>query len=298
MKKMHFMGCERSPMLFLCMYIFNRKYAMELRRERHECTSAVGTAGISTRKSVPLARRWMSFTLGWAVFCWLCLIGGETRAKPGTHGRAISTWDTTRSTLSPSYYRGFILEGGSANHIAYNATFTSTTGKLSAQFSIQYMNLSPDELPWTLHGGGVSAAMLYGIPMGERYSNGLPKAALSFFGGIVPALQTNGTHSFTTFPLVFGLGFEFSPIRLLSITPWAEGAVSFNLDTVLRYDAFQDRIREGSIDDVQIEYGPDGQIIDVSIQNGVVDDVLDEVIEYDMSLAFRIRGGVTVAVNL
>ena len=271
---------------------------MDLQRQLSKLAPASWMTGNSQPGTMTAGARWLRLTLFYTVVCWLGMISPETFAKPGTHGRAISTWDTTRSTLSPSYHRGFILEGGSANQVAYNATFTSTTGKLSAQFSVQYMNLSPDELPWTLHGGGVSAAVLYGIPMGERYSNGLPRAALSFFGGIVPAIQTNGTHSFTTFPVVFGLGFEFSPIRLISITPWMEGAVSFNLDTVFRYNAFQDRISEGSIEDVQIEYGPDGQIVNVSVQNGVVDDLIDEVIQYDTSLAFRIRGGLTVSVNL
>jgi hypothetical protein len=271
---------------------------MKLQRQISQHAPASTMAGYSQPRTMATGARWLPVALFYTVVCWLGMISPETLAKPGTHGRAISTWDTTRSTLSASYHRGFILEGGSANQVAYNATFTSTTGKLSAQFSVQYMNLSPDELPWTLHGGGVSAAVLYGIPMGERYSNGLPRAALSIFGGIVPAIQTNGTHSFTTFPVVFGLGFEFSPIRLISITPWVEGAVSFNLDTVFRYNAFQDRISEGSIEDVQIEYGPDGQIVNVSVQNGVVDDVIDEVIQYDTALSFRIRGGLTIAVNL
>ena len=219
-------------------------------------------------------------------------------AKPGTHGRGISTWDTTRSTVALMYHRGFILEGGSANNLSYNVNFTNTTGRLGSQFGLQYMNLSPKEPDGTLHGGSVSAIALYGIPMGNRYRNGLPKAALSLFFGAAPAVFSNGRYTYSTFPLLFGLGFEVSPVKYVTITPWVEGAPSFNFDTAFRYDAFQNRINEATIDDINIEYGPNGEIINVSVDDKVVQDLIDEAVKYEMSVAFRIRGGLSVAANV
>ncbi|MBN2719009.1 MAG: hypothetical protein JXX14_24390 [Deltaproteobacteria bacterium] len=234
------------------------------------------------------------FQTGFLFGCIVMLLPMTANAKPGTHGRAISTWDTTRSSIALMYHRGIILEGGLANNLSYNVNFTSTSGKLGSQFGLQYMNLSPREPQDTLHGGSVSAVALYGVPMGKRYSNGLPKAALSFFFGAVPAVHTNGKYTFSTFPLVFGLGVELNPIRHLSITPWVEGAPSFNFDSVIRYDAFQNRINQGTIDDIQIDYGPNGEILDVSVDNAVVEDLLDDAIEYELAIAFRIRGGVSI----
>lgn len=219
-------------------------------------------------------------------------------AKPGTHGRAVSTWDTTRSTVVFNYQHGILLGGGSSNMAGYNANFTSTTGRLSAQFGLQYVNLSPDDIPIPMHGAAGSVIALYAIPLGNRYENGMPKAALSFYGGAVPTIITNGEHNYITFPLTIGLGMEINPIKHLSIVPWFEGAPSFNLDTIIRYEEFQNRINEGTIDDVYIEYDANGNVTDVQVDDGVVDDLVSDVIDYDFAAAFRIRAGLSVVLNL
>ncbi|MBN2339920.1 MAG: hypothetical protein JXX29_23500 [Deltaproteobacteria bacterium] len=219
-------------------------------------------------------------------------------AKAGTHGRAVSTWDTTRSTVVFNYQHGFLLGGGFSNMAGYNANFTSTTGRLSAQFGLQYVNLGPDDIDITMHGVAGSVVALYGLPMGKRYENGMPKAAFSFYGGAVPTIISNGEHNYITFPLTIGLGMEINPIKHLSIVPWVEGAPSFNLDTIIRYEEFQNRISEGTVDDVYIEYGPNGEVLDVQVDDAVIDDLVSDVIDYDASAAFRIRGGLSIVINL
>lgn len=237
---------------------------------------------------------WLRFLL-WTICMMLpCVVW----AKAGTHGRAVSSWDTTRSTVVFDYRHGFLLGGGFTNTIGYNANFTSTTGKLSSQFGLQYMNLAPDAVDSTLHGAVVSVIALYAFPFGKRYSNGLPKAAFSIYGGVVPTAIFNGEHNYVTFPFTLGLGLEINPIRQISIIPWVEGAPSANLDTIIRYDEFQNRLSEGSIDDVKIEYGPNGEVVDVQVDNAVVDEILEDVVDLEFSVSFRLRAGLSFVLNL
>ncbi|MBN2525548.1 MAG: hypothetical protein JXR76_04080 [Deltaproteobacteria bacterium] len=232
------------------------------------------------------------------------LIPPTAAAKPGSHGWAVSTWDTTRSTIVFQYERGFLPEEGSSSILGYNANFTSTTGRLSAQFGMQYMNLTPSGVTWTMHGGSGSVVALYGIPIGSRYSNGMPKAAFSFYGGAVPTIMSNGQFTYVNIPFVLGLGMEMNPIRHLSIVPWVEGAPSFSLDTVVRYEEFQSRIEdlfsaEELQDYVIIEYNETtGVPENIMIDESVLDNLLNEVIEYEMQAAFRLRGGLSLVLNL
>ena len=229
-------------------------------------------------------------------------------AKPGTHGWSVSTWDTTRSTVVFNYEHGVLPEDGSSNIIGYNANFTSTTGRLSAQFGMQYINLTPAGLDWALHGGSGSVVALYGIPIGQRYDNGLPKAAFSLFAGGVPTLLSNGQYNYVSVPFVFGMGMEINPIRHLSIVPWMEGSVSFNFDTVIKYEEFQQRINEISsalsdpealVDEyVTITYDANGIPIDIAVDDSMLDELLTDVIEYEIAVAMRLRGGLSLVLNL
>ena len=76
------------------------------------------------------------------------LLSFNSFATPGTHGNTISTFDTTRSSVVMSYNHGFLLEGGYFNQAGYNANFTSSTGKLSAQFGLQFLNLRSHTVNW------------------------------------------------------------------------------------------------------------------------------------------------------
>jgi hypothetical protein len=244
----------------------------------------------------------------------LMLMSGNVIAKPGTHGWAVSTWDTTRSTVVLNFEHGFMSGGGSSNIMGYNANFTSTTGRLSAQFGMQYLNLTPDGVDWALHGGAGSVVALYGIPIGQRYDNGMPKASFSIYAGSVPTVLSNGQYNYVTLPFVFGTGFEVNPIRHLSIVAWVEGAPSFNIDTVINYREFQQRLTEFSdeisaafeqeagslLEYVDISYDENGVPQSVRIRNpdALLDEVLTDFIQYEMGGAFRMRGGLSMVLNL
>src|SRR5262249_26559855 len=121
---------------------------------------------------------------------------------------------------------------GPFNTFSYNANFTSTTGKLSAQFGIHYLNFMPNGGDSKAHGVGASGTALFVFPVAGRYDDGVPKAALSFDLGAVPTAYVSGQRNFMTLPLVFGFGVPLSPARAITITPWYELAPSVNLDTV------------------------------------------------------------------
>ncbi len=163
------------------------------------------------------------------------LAAGPARALPGTHGPAVSTWDTTQSTVVFAFHNGFLLPQGYLRMAGYNANFTSTTGRLSAQFGMHYVGYQGSEDgDRAVHGISGTAVALYGIPVAGRHDNGLARAAFSFYFGGAPAALFNDGRSYVTIPLTLGLGLPFSPIRHLSIVPWIELAPSINIDTEFR----------------------------------------------------------------
>ena len=149
---------------------------------------------------------------------------------PGTHAPAISTYDTRASSIVFAYRHG-ASDAGPFNTFSYNANFTSTTGKLSAQFGLHYVNYAPADGDSRAHGIGASGVALFVFPVAGRYDDGVPKAALSFDVGAVPTAYISGQRNFMTLPLVLGFGVPLSPARQVTITPWFEFAPSVNLDT-------------------------------------------------------------------
>ncbi len=237
---------------------------------------------------------------GWAVLAvsLLLLAPALAQARAGTHSWAVSTWDTTRSSVVVTYAHGFILEGGSVNTAGYNANFTSTTGRLSAQFGLHYVGLHPDVIG-AMHGIAGSAVAVYGIPIGTRFDNGMPRAAFTFFGGSVPTAVFNGKSNYITIPINLGFGIEVNPIKWLSITPWFEFAPSFNLDTAIYYDRFQSYFENiQDTEGVEVIYNPDGTVQNVELSPSLMDDVLNEAVDLEFSFALRMRGGLSLVANL
>src|SRR4051812_14463329 len=94
-------------------------------------------------------------------------------ATAGTHAPAVSTYDTRASSIVFAYRHGF-SSAGSFNTFSYNANFTSTTGRLSAQFGIHYVNFKPTDADTRAHGVGGSgvAASEFSVP--APHVNGVP----------------------------------------------------------------------------------------------------------------------------
>ncbi|HEY3667426.1 MAG TPA: hypothetical protein VGL19_15570, partial [Polyangiaceae bacterium] len=109
----------------------------------------------------------------------LLLIEQTATALPGSHAPAISTYDTRASSIVLAYRHGS-SDAGPFDTFSYNANFSSTSGKLSAQFGLHYVNFASQESASTAHGIGASGVALFVFPVAGRYDDGVPKAAIAF----------------------------------------------------------------------------------------------------------------------
>ena len=80
----------------------------------------------------------------------------------------------------------------SLDSFSYNANFGSASGKLGAQFGLHYVNFASKDndsiaLPAA---SGASGIALFVFPVAGRHDDGVPKAAIAFDVGAVPAART------------------------------------------------------------------------------------------------------------
>ena len=100
----------------------------------------------------------------------LLLLGRSAQALPGTHAPAISTYDTRASSVVLAY-RHTASDAGPLNTFSYNANFSNSTGILSAQFGIHYVNFAAKANDSTAHGVGASGVALFVFPLAARWAD-------------------------------------------------------------------------------------------------------------------------------
>ena len=226
------------------------------------------------------------------------LLGHVAQALPGTHAPAISTFDTRASSVVLSYRHGF-SDAGPLNTFSYNANFTNTTGKLSAQFGLHYVNFTPKVNNEKAHGVGASGVALFVFPVASRWDDGVPKAALSFYVGSVPTIYVSGERNYLTIPLTLGFGVPLSPHKAITFTPWFEIAPSANLDTIFKPA------------DVQIgsnvaTQSPECMSLDpavlanckVSLNQSAIEDAVKKGVTVDLSFKVPVRAGLEAGIHL
>ena len=226
--------------------------------------------------------------ISYALVGLLTLLAYRAEALPGTHAPAISTYDTRASSIVFAYRHGQ-SDSGPFNTFSYNANFSSTTGKLSAQFGLHYVNYAPTNGDSKAHGIGASGVGLFVFPVAGRYDDGVPKAAISFDLGLVPTAYVSGQRNFLTLPLVLGFGVPLSPARQVTITPWVEIAPSVNLDTVFH-------AADITVDPNSVAYDP--QTGKVSLSSSAVQSAVQKGVTVDFGLAVPVRSGLEVAFHL
>lgn len=220
------------------------------------------------------------------------LFSRPAQALPGTHAPAISTYDTRASSVVLAYRHGS-SDAGPFNSYSYNANFSSTTGKLSAQFGIHYLNFASKLNNATAHGAGASGVALFVFPVAGRYSNGVPKAAISFDIGAVPTVYVSSQRNYLTVPLVVGFGVPLSPFRALTITPWFELAPSANLDTIFK----PADINVGP-DAVTVTPNPVTNTVDVKLNQGAVEAAVKKGVTIDYGFSVPMRVGLEAGIHL
>jgi len=201
------------------------------------------------------------------------LLGRAAHALPGTHAPAISTYDTRASSVVLAY-RHTSSDAGPLNTFSYNANFSNTTGILSAQFGIHYVNFDAKANDSTAHGVGASGVALFVLPVAARWDDGVPKAAIAFDIGSVPTVYVSGQRQYVTLPLVFGFGVPLSPHRAITLTPWFEASISANLDTVFKstdisVDPSWVTVTQDPNNPTQTKVGLKDGAVEAAVKNGV-----------------------------
>ncbi|RYZ01366.1 MAG: hypothetical protein EOO73_35840, partial [Myxococcales bacterium] len=228
---------------------------------------------------------------------WLALgaaVGAFTFGKraaaeaAGTHAPSVSTYDTRASSIVFAYRHGF-SNAGSFNTFSYNANFTSTTGRLSAQFGIHYVNSKQTGYETRAHGVGASGVAVLEYPVAGRWEDGVPKVALALHLGGVPTAYVSGERNFLTVPFVFGFGVPLSPHKMISFTPWYELAISANVDTIVRPEGV-------TIDSSSVVFDPQTQT--ASLKPGAVETALRQGVTIDVGVSVPMRAGLQGTVHL
>jgi hypothetical protein len=210
------------------------------------------------------------------------------RATPGTHPLIVSTWDTTSSSVNGAFTGGF-FPGGRLYFGSYYSSFSSTSGKLSAQFGAHYANyLAPGQTE-AVHGGAGTAALVYNTPTFGRYDSGLPRVAFGFYLGAAPTVLIGGKRNYVWVPAAAGLAMPLSPHPRLTFVPWFEVAGGLDFDSVIRTP------RIGSID-ASTMYNPVTQQVTVTQKD--IDKLVSDAFSYQLHPAVTVRGGLSLAVHL
>jgi hypothetical protein len=186
-------------------------------------------------------------------------------------------------------YRHGFSDAGSFNTFSYNANFTSTTGRLSAQFGIHYVNFKEKDAEARAHGVAGSGVAVLVFPVAGRYDNGVPKMGLALHLGGVPTAFISGERNFLTLPFVLGFGVPRSPAKFLTFTPWYELAFSANLDTVVKP-------KDVEIDASYVEVDPStGK---ATLKPNAVEDALAKGVEIDLNVSVPMRAGLEASFHL
>lgn len=230
----------------------------------------------------------LSVGLGVAVVIAVAAIGRPAAATAGTHPLSVSTFDTRASSIAFGYKHGF-SGAGSFNTFSYNANFTSTTGRLSAQFGIHYVNFKEEGSVARAHGVAGSGVGVLVFPVAGRYENGVPKVALALSLGGVPTAYVSGERNFLTLPFVMGFGVPMSPVKFLTFTPWYELAASVNVDTIVRPEGV-------TISDADVVVNQQTGM--VSLREGAVEDALAKGLTIDVGVSAPMRVGLEASAHL
>jgi hypothetical protein len=208
-------------------------------------------------------------------------------ARSGTHPIVISTWDARASSVTLGYRHGF-MDGGGFNDVAYTANFSATSGIVSAQFGLHYVNFAQRDLA-TAHGLAATATAVFNLPLTRRGEDGLPLLALDPFIGAAPTGLVSGSLNYVTIPLVLGFGMPVTPAKFISITPWVEISPAVNFDP--EFKPYQLSAQDAA----KIIDPKTGQ---VKLTQAEVEDLLAKSTDLKTSVGAGFRGGLNLALHV
>jgi hypothetical protein len=209
-------------------------------------------------------------------------------ARPGTHPVVVTTWDARASSVLFVYRHGF-MKGGGFNDVGYNANFSSTSGRLSAQFGLHYQSFTPSRDDPTAHGLSGTATAVIALPITARLDNGLPTVALGFYFGAAPTALISGPLNYVSIPAVLGVGLPVTPAKAVTFTPWFELSPGVNLDTEIHPFEFSQGDAVNLIDPVTGK---------VELTQDDVQRVVSDSVELKSSVSAGARAGLDLALHL
>jgi hypothetical protein len=209
---------------------------------------------------------------------------GEARARPNTHGPAISTWDPRASSVVLGLTRAVSGTGG-FSALSYNANFSSTNGILSAQFGVHYLTYQNADGAPIARGASAGGVALISLPLSSAFENGVPGSSFAFYIGGVPTALYAGEINFVSVPLVLGVGLPFSPTPYITLRPWLELSPGLNFDTRIDVNAV-------SADDA-IQSAMDG-----NLTREEVEDLVKQGLEIQRDTTLGRRLGLSFAAHL
>jgi hypothetical protein len=217
----------------------------------------------------------------------LLSVASNAWARSGTHPIVVSTWDARASSVTLDYRHGF-MDGGGFNDVAYTANFSATSGLVSAQFGLHYVNFSQRDAA-TAHGIAATATAVFNLPLMHRGPDGLPLLALDPFIGAAPTGLVSGELNYVTIPIVLGFGMPVTPARFISLTPWVEVSPAVNFDPEFKPYALSPQDAAKVIDPTT------GQ---VKLTQAEVETLLAKSTDLKTSVGAGFRGGLNVALHV
>jgi hypothetical protein len=203
----------------------------------------------------------------------------------------MSTSDTRASSVSLVYRQAVGPLTGRV--LSYNANFSSTGGKLSAQFGAHVLQLQESQAVDALYGAAATGAAVWNIPLMDRFDNGVPRVGLVTYVGAAPTAAVSGRRNFLNVPLGIGLGAALSPASWISITPWFEAAPGLDLDTTIEDpDLSPYAPSESDIQDIINNRQP------VPLTEAEVRNLLSDSVKVDLAFEMAMRAGLDVTLRM
>lgn len=203
----------------------------------------------------------------------------------------MATSDTRASSVSLVYRQAVGPLTGRV--LSYNANFSSTGGKLSAQFGAHVMQLQESKAVDTLYGAAATGAAVWNIPLMDRFDNGVARVGLVTYVGAAPTAAVSGRRNFLNVPLGIGVGAALSPASWISITPWFEAAPGLDLDTTIE-DPDLSPYAPTDADVQDIINGRDP----VLLTEAEIRDIISESVKVDVAFEMAMRAGLDVTLRM
>jgi hypothetical protein len=217
----------------------------------------------------------------------ICLQDGAALARTGTQAPAVASFDTRASHVAAGASFGFTNGGGALDFWGVAGGFSPSSGLVSMQFGVYLLRFREGAALDDERGGSVTATGLLSLPLGDRFTSGVPSTALALYVGVAPVAILSGSASSLALPAVVGMGFPLSEERF-TLTPWIEGAPTLNVDP---------RIDEAKLEALAAR-AIDLKTLRFTMTNQEIVDGVNHSVGHELTVGVGLRYGLTAELRL